>query len=185
MNFTFPIASSSEAEQAVSQPYRSWIPYGHHWGHSLGCRVGWRIATRSFYSDYSHQQMFFFLSMRAAVQPTSSSAAQIDRQPQRTFNICSSVVFPALSRPRNRSFACLFISPRAERVSQTVVRSGSAAVHNGSASGGLLRDQLLLTPVDNPHTGQVMISGLMRCWVVLEECAWRCNSRPHLLDNLA
>jgi hypothetical protein len=56
-------------------------------------------------------------------------------QPQRTFNICNSVVFPALSRPRNRSFACLFISPRAERVSQTVVRSISAVAQERSCLG--------------------------------------------------
>jgi hypothetical protein len=43
-------------------------------------------------------------------------------QARLTFNICNSVVFPALSRPKNRSFACLFISPRAERVSQTIAR---------------------------------------------------------------
>lgn len=38
---------------------------------------------------------------------------------QRTFSMCSSVVFPALSKPKNRSLACLFISPRDERTSQT------------------------------------------------------------------
>ena len=35
----------------------------------------------------------------------------------RTFNIWSSVVFPALSRPKKSSFACLFISPRDARTS--------------------------------------------------------------------
>jgi hypothetical protein len=40
--------------------------------------------------------------------------------PHHTFNMCNNVVFPALSRPRNRSFACLFRSPKDARVSQTV-----------------------------------------------------------------
>lgn len=34
-----------------------------------------------------------------------------------TFNMCSRVVFPALSRPRNSSFACLLSKPREERTS--------------------------------------------------------------------
>jgi hypothetical protein len=33
------------------------------------------------------------------------------------FNMWSSVVFPALSRPRKRSFACLFKRPREARIS--------------------------------------------------------------------
>lgn len=36
-----------------------------------------------------------------------------------TFNMWSSVVFPALSSPRKRSFACLFMSPRDASTSQT------------------------------------------------------------------
>lgn len=43
-----------------------------------------------------------------------------------TFNICSNVVFPALSRPRNKSFACLLSRPRDERTSQTGWRAMSA-----------------------------------------------------------
>lgn len=37
----------------------------------------------------------------------------------RTFNMCSRVVLPALSRPRNSSFACLLRRPRDARTSQT------------------------------------------------------------------
>lgn len=37
-----------------------------------------------------------------------------------TFNMCSSVVLPALSRPRKRSLACLLRSPSEARTSQTV-----------------------------------------------------------------
>lgn len=37
-----------------------------------------------------------------------------------TFSMCSSVVLPALSRPRKRSFACLFNRPRDARTSQTM-----------------------------------------------------------------
>lgn len=61
MNFTLPMASSSE----------------------VGCSVGCSTATRSF------------------------------------FSMCSSVVLPALSRPRNSSLACLFARPRFARTSQT------------------------------------------------------------------
>jgi len=33
------------------------------------------------------------------------------------FSMCSRVVFPALSSPRNRSLACLLTKPREERTS--------------------------------------------------------------------
>ena len=39
-----------------------------------------------------------------------------------TFNMCKRVVFPALSRPRNSSFACLFRRPKEARMSQTKER---------------------------------------------------------------
>jgi hypothetical protein len=45
--------------------------------------------------------------------------AQEEVASQHTFSMCNSVVFPALSRPRNRSFACLFNNPSDARVSQT------------------------------------------------------------------
>lgn len=48
------------------------------------------------------------------------------REPYRTFNMCKRVVFPALSRPRNRSFACLLRSPSDARTSQTVNGSVSS-----------------------------------------------------------
>lgn len=35
----------------------------------------------------------------------------------RTFSMCRRVVFPALSRPRKRSLACLLSKPRLERTS--------------------------------------------------------------------
>lgn len=38
-----------------------------------------------------------------------------------TFSMWSSVVFPALSRPRKSSFACLFVRPSDWRTSQTIV----------------------------------------------------------------
>lgn len=69
----------------------------------------------------------------------------------RTFSICNSVVFPALSRPRNRSFACLFRSPSDARVSQTVGRSMSASYPRDVPTACGHFPDGLLTPVDNPH----------------------------------
>jgi len=59
---------------------------------------------------------------RRACQSSMQTAdlEDYERIHQRTFNICNSVVFPALSRPRNSSFACLFRSPSDARVSQTI-----------------------------------------------------------------
>ncbi len=60
-----------------------------------------------------------------------------------TLSMCSSVVLPALSRPRNSSLACLFIKPSDARTSQTTK----------GVSGGLLTTLRRLTPVDDPHGG--------------------------------
>lgn len=92
---------------------------------SLGWRVGWRMATRSFCRDHPYiSKAVLFSSISKSPNlyhpETSRITCPPDIKHQRTFSICNSVVLPALSRPRNRSFACLFISPRAERVSQTV-----------------------------------------------------------------
>jgi hypothetical protein len=86
---------------------------------SLGWRVGWRIATLSFCMNLIVSPHCLSLEDAASIL----SQLQISRVvsgSQRTFNICNSVVFPALSRPRNRSFACLFKSPSDARVSQTI-----------------------------------------------------------------
>lgn len=93
------------------------------------------------------REIFALVAVVLSEHASSSSSPQprlhsSDRyQPQHTFNICNSVVFPALSRPRNRSFACLFISPRAERVSQTVGRSVSVVVQDGLPWQGFLGDK--------------------------------------------
>jgi len=61
--------------------------------------------------------------------------------------MCSKVVLPALSRPRKRSFACLFISPKDERTSQT----GSQIVSCWDLSEKNAYRRRVLTPVNNPH----------------------------------
>jgi hypothetical protein len=72
---------------------------------------------------------------------------------QHTFNMCNSVVFPALSRPRNKSFACLFRRPREARVSQTVERTDVSLLSSLALDFQLHSEfwEQLLTPVDNPH----------------------------------
>ena len=52
--------------------------------------------------------------LRCSVQVKKMSDGQT-----RTLSMCSRVVLPALSRPRKRSLACLFIKPREARTSQT------------------------------------------------------------------
>ena len=89
---------------------------------SLGWRVGWRMATRSFCEEYMVSAAVPCLSSSSPPNTNCWSTYISGYQARLTFNICNSVVFPALSRPKNRSFACLFISPRAERVSQTIAR---------------------------------------------------------------
>ena len=74
-----------------------------------------------------------------------------------TFNICNKVVFPALSRPRNRSLACLFRSPKEARVSQTIGRELSVCCSKTGAQRGMAG--WLLTPVDDPHLGISMKGG--------------------------
>lgn len=95
------------------------------------------------------------------------------KYPEPTFNMCKSVVFPALSRPRNSSLACLFSKPSAESVSQTIAPSAypspnpsqthphpscSLPEHNSPAKGKVKA----LTPVDHPHAGRVS------CFVCVE-----------------
>ena len=54
------------------------------------------------------------------------------------------VVLPALSRPRKRSFACLFARPSWASTSQTIYRCQPSLVL-------CLRDRGIHTPVDDPH----------------------------------
>lgn len=77
----------------------------------------------------------------------------------RTFNICNSVVFPALSRPRNRSLACLFKSPKDASVSQTVGGDKCQRSCNSSPSAFVFWKfpDSELTPVDNPHIGELFV----------------------------
>ena len=51
-----------------------------------------------------------------------------------TFNICSKVVLPALSRPRKRSFACLLSSPREARRSKTRRQPHVSLIVSGTQS---------------------------------------------------
>jgi hypothetical protein len=46
-----------------------------------------------------------------------SSIPELNTNARLTFNMCSSVVLPALSRPRNRSLACLLRRPSEARIS--------------------------------------------------------------------
>ena len=78
----------------------------------------------------------------------------------RTFSICSSVVLPALSKPRKRSLACLLRSPREARTSQTIgatIRSAPvSAGRKGEAweaghAVAVEKARWQLTPVNNEH----------------------------------
>lgn len=71
--------------------------------------------------------------------------------------MCSRVVLPALSRPRKSSFACLFRSPKDASVSQTVKKINISPL---ATQVHLLFSKVpdsTLTPVDNPHVGQLCI----------------------------
>jgi hypothetical protein len=107
--------------------------------------------------DFQHQPIFLSPSgTQPAVHPRRRSRGLGTGPRQRTFNICNSVVFPALSRPRNRSFACLFRSPSDARVSQTIEQitiSSPSSLRLVSLRGSA---NVLLTPVDNPHLGYVI-----------------------------
>lgn len=166
MNLTLPIASSSDAiSQTLDIPHVLCLaPHISREENSLGWRVGWRMATRSFCRDHTYISQAVLFSSNAnspnLYHPeTGRILALPDIKHQRTFSICNSVVLPALSRPRNRSFACLFISPRAERVSQTVYTIPRISKlmffpwRRRELRGG--RDAVL-TPVDDPHAGQMM-----------------------------
>ncbi len=79
-------------------------------------------ATRSFCVSVMHQSLLFLpIEPSTKVFPLSrceqSPCGAVNNR--RTFNMCNSVVLPALSRPRNRSLACLFSRPREARASQT------------------------------------------------------------------
>ena len=87
-------------------------------GGVLGWSVGCRMATRSFYDSES---AIFCSFCRCPFEDctTWGEAPWSELWWKRTFNMCSRVVFPALSSPRNRSFACLFNKPRDASTSQT------------------------------------------------------------------
>ena len=78
--------------------------------------------------DHKNQQMSFAQDCKQICVHRRSVANCHGAPSQRTFNICSNVVFPALSRPRNRSFACLFKSPSDARVSQTVGKNNVSSL---------------------------------------------------------
>ena len=69
--------------------------------------------------------------------------------------MCNKVVLPALSRPRKRSLACLFRSPREASTSQTVQVGASCQqmcfCNEGAIDIGYDRGSWALTPVDHPH----------------------------------
>jgi len=69
--------------------------------------------------DRVHQQLAFIKECKQHCIYRAISSPLEGGRSQRTFNMCNSVVFPALSKPRKRSFACLFKSPSDARVSQT------------------------------------------------------------------
>lgn len=88
VNLTFPMANSSEATRYVNHDYKM--------------------------SGESHLDVESEIELQVGhSKEISLRALQIN-----TFNICKSVVLPALSRPRNKSFACLLRRPRDERTSQ-------------------------------------------------------------------
>lgn len=77
-----------------------------------------------------------------------------------TFNICSNVVLPALSRPRKRSLACLLRSPSEARTSQTFEAPEKSALVTVDAEKKKAEQAILLqgkevrwqlTPVDDEH----------------------------------
>jgi hypothetical protein len=65
------------------------------------------LNPRSFHSSASSEDS----SSRYQYRKKNSTSNQL------TFNMCSSVVLPALSRPRKRSLACLFNRPSEARTS--------------------------------------------------------------------
>lgn len=97
---------------------------------SLGCKVGCRMATRSFCHVASNTVLAFYHlylhreSPLTRIEMSHGRPGTFERETEElgTFSICRRVVFPALSRPRKSSLACLFIKPSEERTSQTVRR---------------------------------------------------------------
>ena len=124
MNRQLPIASSSEAKEMLDgeacEKAKSLVTHLDvglvvvlRLGHSVG-KQGLEIHHKPTHYDHSsiHVQYLCCSFIR--------TAASIDRVKWHTFNMCNRVVFPALSRPRNRSFACLLSRPKEARTSQTV-----------------------------------------------------------------
>lgn len=77
-----------------------------------------------------------------------------------TFSMCSSVVLPALSKPRKRSLACLLRSPREARTSQTIGATINSAPVSAGRKGeaweashavAVENARWQLTPVNNEH----------------------------------
>ena len=74
----------------------------------LGCSVGCRMATRSFCTPPSQKPQ---------LRLHKSQHFSCRHKWVHTFSMCRRVVFPALSRPKNSNFACLFSRPREARIS--------------------------------------------------------------------
>lgn len=134
----------------------------------LGCKVGCKIATRSFYivMQSASPSLVHLLVLSANAQNRVAQAPitppikvlypesilpfpPICRRNRlfrairaygiSTFNMCKSVVFPALSSPKNKSLACLLVSPKLARTSQTVQPQSTSAFcsFHWSLSSGL------------------------------------------------
>ena len=79
----------------------------------------WVLGERLDHSKYSVRGTVQRLSFPPKFVLVFLTATK-HRKEGYTFSICSSVVLPALSKPRNRSLACLLSSPREARTSQTM-----------------------------------------------------------------
>jgi len=125
VNRQFPIASSSE----------------------VGCRVGCKTATLSFYFRKTSQYMYDTFEWLF----------------KHTFNMCKSVVFPALSKPRNSNLACLFKSPREARTSQTVGSTSASVVWAIDASRQECLMDTLSCQAEQLYLHQLTINILVVC----------------------
>ena len=89
--------------------------------------VTWVVKLRLGHSVLLHQQYVHIsfgrlrMDLRRVFLPSvENSHLSMCFKKSQTFNMCNSVVLPALSSPRKRSLACLFNRPSDARTSQTV-----------------------------------------------------------------
>lgn len=83
------------------------------------------MATRSFYVYCQRENSSLSTPVELGLICSTANESYTEG---RTFNICSNVVLPALSRPRKRSLACLLRSPREARTSQTTAANKESAL---------------------------------------------------------